>query len=365
MKKARIAVAGCGWWTQGWHLPHLARNPDAEICALIEPSKVLQSTLNPDIEQIGKLAERYSVPAFDSVDEMLADVGPENIDGVLVASTHATHFDISSKALKAGVNVFCEKPMCTDPEEARVLAAIAEDCGLLFMVNNTANWRDNTIRATEIVQRGGGGLGDVEHVNCYMGSPLLWLFDDPANVGWVKPTGTMTGNGFGWGQLSHTLSWVFQVTGLIPKSVFAHMHFSKRSGADLYDSATILCSNGATVSVQGVATLPGKNPVASKQITNQVFGSEGFIEYSGDDQDPSSGSLLLRRHDGSTETHGSFLFENYEQEGIGPESLCAFVDGCRGDSNVWNGCNAEIGLRTVVTIDAMYKSATTGLAVEV
>jgi predicted dehydrogenase len=294
-------------------------------------------------------------------------VGPENVDGLLVASTHATHFDISSAALKAGVNVFCEKPMCTDPDEAWELSSIAKDSGLLFMVNNTANWRDNTRRATEIVQRGidNAGVGEVEHVNCYMGSPLLWLFDDPSNIGWTKPSGTMTGNGFGWGQLSHTLAWVYQVTGLTPKSVFANMHFSKRSGADLYDSATILCTNGATVSVQGVATLPGKNPVASKQITNQVFGSEGFIEYSGDDQDPLSGNLLLRRHDGHTETHEGFLFENYEDTGMGPESLCAFVDGCRGDTGVWNGCDADIGVRTVVTIDAMYKSAATGLAITV
>ena len=49
-----------------------------------------------------------------------------------------------------------------------------------------------------------------------MYSPLLSLFDDPRNTGWVKPSGTMTqsdgsGNGFGWGQLSHLLGWVLYV----------------------------------------------------------------------------------------------------------------------------------------------------------
>ena len=28
-----------------------------------------------------------------------------------------------------------------------------------------------------------------------MGSPLLWLFDDPANEGWVRPSGDMLGEG--------------------------------------------------------------------------------------------------------------------------------------------------------------------------
>jgi hypothetical protein len=52
-----------------------------------------------------------------------------------------------------------------------------------------------------------------------MYSPLMFLFDDPANDGWVKPSGTMvqpdgSGNGFGWGQASHVLAWVLHVGGL-------------------------------------------------------------------------------------------------------------------------------------------------------
>ena len=54
---------------------------------------------------------------------------------------------------------------------------------------------------------------------CVMYSPLMGLFDDAANTSWVKPTGSMvqadgSGNGFGWGQLSHLLGWVLFVGGL-------------------------------------------------------------------------------------------------------------------------------------------------------
>ena len=63
--------------------------------------------------------------------------------------------------------------------------------------------------ATELVR--GGQLGTVEHVVAVMHSPLLWLFDDPANQGWVAPSGGMVGNGFAYGQLSHLLAWVLQV----------------------------------------------------------------------------------------------------------------------------------------------------------
>ena len=33
---ARIAVIGAAWWSQGWHLPQLQRNPDAEIAAIMQ-----------------------------------------------------------------------------------------------------------------------------------------------------------------------------------------------------------------------------------------------------------------------------------------------------------------------------------------
>ena len=54
---------------------------------------------------------------------------------------------------------------------------------------------------------------------CVIYSPLMGLFDDAANTSWVKPTGSMvqadgSGNGFGWGQLSHLLGWVLFVGGL-------------------------------------------------------------------------------------------------------------------------------------------------------
>ena len=39
---ARIAVIGAAWWSQGWHLPQLQRNPDAEIAAIMQ---VQQSSL--------------------------------------------------------------------------------------------------------------------------------------------------------------------------------------------------------------------------------------------------------------------------------------------------------------------------------
>jgi len=357
---ARIAVVGCGWWAQGWHLPHLHRHPDAEVVALVEPSATIRSTLNPDVEQLEQLATRYSARPFASLDALLA--AGLKVDGVVIAASHNAHYELGRKALAAGWHVFMEKPMtCSAAEAAGLLQQVeATDGKQCFMVNNTANWRENTASAKAWVAA--GRIGKVRHVSCAMGSPLTWLFEDAANVGWVRPSGPMLGNGMAWGQLSHSLAWVYYVTGLVPQSVYADMSHSEATGADLYDAAIVRCTNGALISVQGVATISGDKPTSEtdarptgKYIENRIFGTEGSIEYNGIDCEPESGALRLRRHDYNGEVNTGFAFEDGDQGGIGPASLQAFVRRCRGDATR-NGCDALIGYRTAATIDAMYRS---------
>jgi len=326
------------------------------------------------MQSLSELGEAYGVPTFKTADELLRNTcNPDSydsvdnptmldIDGVLIASSHTSHHEVGMAAIEKGLHVFCEKPMTCCPKEAKELHAAAQTAkanGKIFMVNNTANWRENTQRAYTMVKD--GRIGEVQHATCYMGSALLWLFDNPENVNWTQPSGTMVGNGFGWGQLSHSLAWIYKVTGLKPKEVFAFMTYSEKSSADMYDAAVVRCTNGATISIQGVATMPGQNPETSKQIDNKVFGTEGFLTYSGDDLKHDASGLVFRRHDGDEEYHPGFYFENYDAGGNGPESLLAFVDGCRG-APYFNGCDEEVGLTTVLTLDAMYRSALSGKA---
>jgi hypothetical protein len=62
--------------------------------------------------------------------------------------------------------------------------------------------------------------------------------------------------------------------------------------------------------------------------------------------------------------HPEFQFENYDDTGTGPESLHALVDACLG-REAYVGADASVGLRTVLAIDAMYRSAASGRAEDV
>ena len=90
---ARIAVIGAAWWSQGWHLPHLFRNPNAEIAAIMQRSEqpTAAKFLNLQLESKSLLRERYKgVPQFSSCEELLADRETlDKLDGVIICTAHA------------------------------------------------------------------------------------------------------------------------------------------------------------------------------------------------------------------------------------------------------------------------------------
>ena len=74
-----------------------------------------------------------------------------------------------------------------------------------------------------------------------------------------------------------------------------------------------------------------------------------------------TGSLELSRFDGRSEVVPGFEFEHLDTDGIGPESLQDFISGCVG-RQYFQGVGADVGLKAVATIDAMYRSIKSGQA---
>src|SRR6056297_1808369 len=109
MRRARVAVCGAGWWAQGWHLPHLSRNPLAEIAAIVEPNFKPRSAIS-NLQTTAQLGVQYGAPTFSSIEELLASETSASVDGVLVCTSHHTHSHIGAAALRAGKHVLMEKP---------------------------------------------------------------------------------------------------------------------------------------------------------------------------------------------------------------------------------------------------------------
>ena len=333
--------------------------------AIVDKSSDPTSKLNPDLETLSTLSGKYQCRTFNSVEELLGDVeiGP-NLDGVLVATPHATHYSIGKELLKVvnqrkqnkskPLHILMEKPMTTDIDDALNLYKLVQsesDGDSQFWLNHSANYRVQTAMAREAISS--GRLGKICHVSASFASPLKWIFHDPENDGWNKPTGNMLGNGFGWGQSSHLLAFLFHILpDLNPVNVYCRMTHSKTTGADIAHSATVECldlksKETVVMNVSGTSLLPGNqysNPPIAKLVQIDVYGEDGSLHYSGNDLDPSSGSLDFRATNGSVEVLcDRFEFEAYDNEHYGPESIQNFVELCCGGYGV-AGANVLDGL---------------------
>ena len=373
--KAKVAVVGCGGWTQNWHLPNLANRSDCEIVAMVDPAAApgaagcVPSLCKP----LAEVAAKYGAKMYSSFDEMLADATLPKVDGLLCAASHVAHHEIGVLALSRGMHVLMEKPMTTDVKEARALLDLARGRpAQALLLNNTANWQPGTVAAYEAVSA--GKLGELKHVSCVLAAPLGWLFEGEAHKNWTARSGTMKGNGFGWGQFSHTFAWVYKVTGLTPKTVYAVCATSKTTGADLFDAVVITCTNGATISASGVGSCPD---TGSKVVGNWIFGSDGMMSYGGlagsDNVENEAGigaeavrgmgtsHLEYWLNDGTHEVGPRFEFEHLDQGGTGPGSMDAWIAACQGEA-YFEGAGPLEGLKAVATTDAMYRSALSGKA---
>ena len=363
-------------------------NPKAEIAAVVDASAQPKSNLNPNLVSLSRLREQYQCPTFSTVEEMFAK-DPKlaaSVDGAIVCTPHATHSDIGRFLLeqaqqrqqtKGGkpLHILMEKPMTTNIDQAKYLHdAVQKSSYGSFMINHSANYIPQTRAARDLIAS--GDIGEIRHITGFFASPLSWIFEDPSNKGWNEPTpGLMLGNGFSWGQQSHLLSWIYHVSGpsLKPECVFCTMGYSHKTGADVSHSATIQCNNGATFSLSGTSLLPGNahsDPPVAKQIKIKIYGSKGALIYMGDDRDKNSGRLELRiggeeagEREGNIEVYCEelgFLFEELDQDGIGPQSLQNFIAACLGEKDYYNGADSLVGLKSVQTLDAMYRSDDSG-----
>jgi hypothetical protein len=71
------------------------------------------------------------------------------IDWAIVASSNETHYEIVSTCLRAGVNVFCEKPLTTSTYEADELYALAQEKNVCLYVDDVFLWRTDFKKLSE------------------------------------------------------------------------------------------------------------------------------------------------------------------------------------------------------------------------
>ncbi len=133
--------------------------------------RVVAAALHPDPKIAMNEAANwpYPIQGFESYDAMIADQkkkpAGERMDYVLVVTPNFVHYDPAIKCIKAGIPVFCEKPLSLNMKEAEGLVAAVKKYKVPFGVAHTYLGHWSTRFCRFIVTS--GLLGKVRWVDSY------------------------------------------------------------------------------------------------------------------------------------------------------------------------------------------------------
>jgi predicted dehydrogenase len=119
----RVAIVGLGFAGSELHLPALAALSEATVvggCDLDEARR-------------GRVAERWSIPVFRTVAELLSTTSPEVL---VVATPPEHHAQCCLDGLRAGAHIVCEKPFVSSLREADEVIGAARAAGRQVALNH-------------------------------------------------------------------------------------------------------------------------------------------------------------------------------------------------------------------------------------
>jgi scyllo-inositol 2-dehydrogenase (NADP+) len=145
----RVALAGFGVAGAVIHAPLIVITEGLDLVAVV--------TRNP--QRRGALARSFpQAEAYDT----LGDALEAGADLVVIASPNRFHVPLAMAAIAAGAHVVVDKPLAVTAEEARGLAARAQEAGVVLSVFQNRRWDDDFLTLRRVVAE--GGLGTVLRV---------------------------------------------------------------------------------------------------------------------------------------------------------------------------------------------------------
>jgi len=220
--------------------------------------RVTAGALFPDPKIALEEAEKwpYPIKGYGSYDEMIAVQASlpekERLDYVLIVTPNHVHFDPALKALKAGIPVFCEKPLTVNLKQAADLVKLQRKTGVPFGVAHTylGHW---TSRFSRFVVRS-GLLGEVRWVDSYYIQG--WLATKLEDTGqqqasWRVNPKLAGASGCGGDIGTHALMQLRYVTGLEVTEVSAQLEtFVPGRALDDHFTTYVKLNNGAKALVR-------------------------------------------------------------------------------------------------------------------
>ncbi|MFB7517917.1 Gfo/Idh/MocA family oxidoreductase [Streptomyces sp. NPDC056144] len=151
IRPLRVGLVGYGLAGSVFHAPLIAASEHLFLTAV--------TTGNP--ERAAEARTTYpGVRVAATAEELWERGAAGELDLVVVASPNKTHVSVATAALEAGLHVVVDKPLAATAAEARALAALAEDRGLVLSVFQNRRWDSDFLTLRGLLAE--GALGEVQ-----------------------------------------------------------------------------------------------------------------------------------------------------------------------------------------------------------
>ncbi|MBO1334286.1 Gfo/Idh/MocA family oxidoreductase [Streptomyces sp. VRA16 Mangrove soil] len=145
----RVGLIGYGLAGSVFHAPLIAATEGLALDTVV--------TSNPERQAQATAEFGAGLRFVASPDDLWERAG--ELDLIVIASPNKTHVPLATAALKAGLPVVVDKPVAGTAAEARELAALAEERGLLLSVFQNRRWDNDFLTLKALLD--GGELGGV------------------------------------------------------------------------------------------------------------------------------------------------------------------------------------------------------------
>ena len=347
----KIGIIGAGAISLE-HIKGYQNNPNCEIVAIAD--------LNLALAQ--KRAEEYGIKkACQDYKVLLAD---SEIDAVSIVTPTFTHKDIVIDALNAGKHVLCEKPPALHADDVRKCAEVAKATGKLLMYAFVCRFKEESQYLKSYFDgRKLGELSYVEAVRTYRHTEFYSWFADRSKSG-----------GFLFDAGIHELDLALYLMGYPkPKTVLGFTSsknnalLGKVKNGDTYESVDTTKGIHTMESFCGATIILDNNVylhIKSACIDNCVNPSR-YIEFSG-----TKAGVLLDMNTAEADLKLLELENGYYNK---KEPIIQKANAYAAEINhfidcITNGteciCKPEEAIALIEILNAIYKSAETGKAIE-
>lgn len=162
-----VAIIGYGYWG-----PNLVRNfTGVNNCTV-------KYVVDARPERLEVVKKTYSSIQVSS--DASSVIKSSEVDAVVIATPVFTHYPLAKLALENGKHVLLEKPMTSNIKEAEELINLANQKGLLLMIDHTFLYTGAIKKMKELIDT--NALG---HINYFDSTRInLGLFQPDVNVLW-------------------------------------------------------------------------------------------------------------------------------------------------------------------------------------